>query len=357
MGLNTPSSTSSPTAAPGARRAIPLALFLVVLLVVAGAAIAATAAYFELRPSATSAPAGSTTVTDDVGRTVVVPPNPARVVVLAPSIMDSMVRLGLRDRVVGADCGTPASGGLSTDYNDSQISAWNLSVGLCIETSPSVNIPQVLNASPSLVLASTIISVSDVEEMSTTYHLPVVILQPSTIGGIALDVSLLGEIFGVTPAANALVGQMQAVLGADQNAVTNLTYSGTPFPTVLLTYYASPASSPTPGYWTYGPGTFGESLVEFVAAASISANSTLPYPELSGDQVLAANPSIVIYGTGFGVDLTTYQAGPQWGSLAAVTGNAAFGIDSNFVTEPDPTMVLVGLPALFHLVHPGVPLG
>jgi len=271
--------------------------------------------------------------------------------------MDTIVRLGLRDRVVGVDCGTPASGGLSTDYNASQIAAWNLSSSLCIETSPSVNIAQVLNASPQLVLASTIVSVSDVEEMSVTYNLPVLVLQPSTIGGISVDVSLIGQIFGVTPAANALIGQLQSVLGAAQAAVTNLTYAGTPFPTVLLTYYASPASSPSPGYWTYGPGTFGESLVEFVGAASISANSTLPYPELSGPQVLAADPGVVIYGTGFGVTLGTYQQGPQWASLPAVAASNAYGVDSNFVTEPDPTMVLVGLPVLFHLLHPGTTIG
>jgi ABC-type Fe3+-hydroxamate transport system substrate-binding protein len=343
MGLN------SPAPAPPART-VPMALFAVVVLVVAGAAIGATAAYFELKP--TPAPPGSIPVTDDVGRTVDVPPNPARVVVLAPSILDSMVRLGLRDRVVGVDCGTPASGGLSTDYNASQISEWNLSTNLCIETSPSVNIAQVLNASPQLVLVSTIISISDVEEMSVTYHIPVLVLQPSTIGGIAVDVTLLGQIFDATGAASALVNEMQTILGNDQNLVTNLSYAGTPFPTVLLTYYASPAASPEPGYWTYGPGTFGESLIEFVGAASISGNSTLPYPLLSGPQVLAANPSVVIYGTGFGVTLTTYQQGPLWSSLPAVTNGTVYGIDSNFITEPDPTMVLEGVPTLLALLHP-----
>jgi iron complex transport system substrate-binding protein len=336
---------------PPPRRSVPLALFAVAILIVAGVAIVATAAYFELRPSGSPAP-GAVVITDDLGRRVTVPPDPARVVVLAPSIMDSMVRLGLRGHVVGVDCGTPAAGGLTTDYNASQIAAWNLSTGLCVETSPSVDIPQVLNDSPQLVLASTIISVSDVEEMSSTYHLPVLLLQPATLGGIAVDVTLLGQVFGVTSAAQQLVAQLQVALGTASATVANLSSAGTPLHTVLLTYYASPAGSPAPGYWTYGPSTFGQSLIEFVGAASISANSTLPYPELSGDQVLAANPWGIIYGTGFGVTLATYQGGPEWSSLGAVQQNHVWGLDSNLLTEPDPTMVLVGVPALLALVNP-----
>jgi iron complex transport system substrate-binding protein len=345
--------TASPTASPP-RRTVPLALFAVVVLVAAGASVAVTAAYFELRPSPT--PAGSISVTDDLGRTVAVPADPTRVVVLAPSITDAMVLLGLRDRIVGVDCGVPSSGGIDQDYNSSQIADWNLSSSMCIETYPTVDVPDVLNASPQLVLASTITSVSDVETMSTTYGLPVVMLQPSSLGGIALDVALLGEIFGVAPAASALSAQIQQVLDGVQSAVSTLeaNYSYV-LPTVLLTYYASPSGSPTPGYYAFGPGTFGQSLTEFVSSSSISANSTLPYPELSGPQVLYANPAIVIYGTGFGLTLNnTYALGPDWSSLSAVTSGQIYGIDSNYITEPDPTMVLVGLPLLIDIVHPGL---
>ena len=333
------------------RRTVPVALFAVGLLIVAGGGIAATAAYFELRPA--TSPSGSLSITDDLGRTVSVPPNPSRVVVLAPSIVDSMVRLGLDGRIVGVDCGTPVDGGLSQDYNASQIAAWNLSSNLCVETSPSVNIDEVLNATPQLVLASTIISVSDVEEMSVTFHIPVLLLQPSTLGGILVDVTLLGQIFDASPAATHLVSQLQTVLGAAEAVVTNVSNSGTPLPTLLLTYYADPAGSPNPGYWTYGPGTFGESLIEFVGAVSISANSSIPYFELTGPQVLNAQPWGILYGTGFGVTLSTYQQGPDWSSLTAVQDQRAWEIDSNLLTEPDPTMILAGLPILLGLLHPG----
>jgi iron complex transport system substrate-binding protein len=342
---------SLPTSpAPPPARTIPLTVFVVALLVVAGVAIALTAAYYETRP--TPVPPGSVSITDDEGRVVAVPANPARVVELAPSIMDSLYRLGLRSHVVGVDCGTPSLGNLTTDYNASQIALWNLTASMCVDTSPSLNLPQILNFTPDLILASTITSVSDVEELSATYHIPVVLLAPSTLGGVLVDVTLLGEIFEIPQAANQLVAQLQAALGTSAATVANETASGGALPTVLLTYYADPAAGPTPGYWTYGPNSFGQSLIEFVGGASIAANSPFPYVELSGDQVLDAQPQVIIYGTGFGVSLSTYQQGPEWSDLTAVQQGMAYGMDSNFLTEADPTMILITVPTMVALMYP-----
>ena len=127
----------------------------------------------------------------------------------------------------------------------------------------------------------------------------------------------------------------------------NLTANGTPFPTVLVTYDADEN-----GYWTFGPGTFGQSLIELASGASISANATLPSPEISGEQVLASDPQYLVYGTGFGLNETTYAGGPFWSQLTATQQGRAVGMDSNYFTEPDPTMVLLGLPELTALLHP-----
>ncbi len=345
MSLNPPLATAS------RRAAVPTALFLVSLLVVAGAGVAATAAYFELRPHGTSA-AGSVAVTDDLGRTVNVPVDPTRVAVLSPSILDSMVRLGLRERVVGVDCESTAFGGLSGDYTPEQIAAWNLTAGLCVQVGPSLSVEDLLNATPQVVLTSTIVSLSDIEEISTTYGIPVVVLAPVTLGGIVVDVDLLHTIFPGSPASE-LVGALQRSMANATALAGALAANGTAFPTVLLAYYVTPAASPSPGYWTYGPGTFGESLIEAAAGVGIAANATIAYPELSGAQVLAADPQVILYATGFGLDLATYQAAPNWANLPAVAAGHAYPIDSTLVTEPGPTMLLEGLPTIAALLHPG----
>jgi ABC-type Fe3+-hydroxamate transport system substrate-binding protein len=302
------------------------------------------AAYYAARPSS---PSGPIAVTDDLGRHVNVPYDPSRVVVLGPSIMDSMALLKLRSHVVGVDCYAPALGGLSSDYSSDQIAAWNLSSSMCVETGPSFEVEELLAFSPQLVLAATIVSVAAVEEIQS-HGIPVVMLQPATLGGIIVDEQILGEIFGVSSLASSLVGELQNELYNASALATNLSDNGTPFPTVLLTYDAD-----ANGYWTFGPGTFGESLIELASATSISANQTLPYPELSGEQVLASAPQYIVYGTGFGLNESTYSAGPFWSQLTATQQGRAIGIDSNYFTEPDPTMILVGLPQLIGILHPG----
>ncbi len=108
MSLSDP---SAPVPRPPSGR--PLVWAAVALLILAGGAAATTATYYAIHPP----PGGSGTVqvTDDLGRTVTVPRNASRVVVLGPSIMDIMYRLGLRSQVVGVDCYAAADGGLSED--------------------------------------------------------------------------------------------------------------------------------------------------------------------------------------------------------------------------------------------------
>jgi len=323
-------------------RTVPLAWVVVVVLIATGVTVAGTAAFLDLRP--TSASTGIR-VTDDLGRTVNVPYDPARVAVLSPSILDEMFSLGLRSHVVAVDCYAAALGGLSDDYSADQIAQWNLSSSMCVEVAPTFAPEMLVNLTPELVLVSTIVLVAAVEEITGQLHIPVVILQPPTLSGILVDDSLLGEIFGVQSTAQTLNAQLSAEL---YNA-TEVAASVGSFPTVLVTY-----SVDASGYWTFGPTTFGLSLIELTAATSISANATLPYPELSGAQVLVADPQFIVYGEGFGLNESAYAGGPEWSQFSAVQSSRVSGIDSNWVTEPDPTMILDGVPALLAVFHPGV---
>jgi iron complex transport system substrate-binding protein len=332
-------SFNSPAPPAPSRRTVSLAWVLVIVLVTAGLAIAATAAYYATRPAPTT---GTVVVTDDLGRTVTVPYDPARVAVLSPSIMDEMYRLGLRAHVVGVDCYAGAFGGLSADYSPDQIALWNLSASMCIQVGPAFAPEQLVNLTPALVLASTIVSVAAVEQITGQLHIPVVMLQPPTVSGILVDDLLLGTIFGVSAKAATLNAELSTELYNASVIGATATY-----PYVLVTY-----SVDSQGYWTFGPGTFGLSLIELAGATSISANATTPYPEISGAQVLVADPEYIVYGVGFGVTESAYAGGPEWAQFAAVQDGNATAIDSNWITEPDPSMILEGLPALIATFHP-----
>ncbi|HYA69747.1 MAG TPA: ABC transporter substrate-binding protein [Thermoplasmata archaeon] len=337
------------SAAPRASRLRGSVVWLAVILIVgAGATAVAAAAYYESRSNCA---AGTIKVTDDLGRQDCIPANPQRVVVLGPSIMDSMYRLGLRNLVVGVDCYAPDLGGLSDDYSADQIALWNLSSSMCVQTGPTFDVETLIALDPQVVLAATIVSVADVEQISQTYHIPVVMIQPSTLEGVVADEELLGEVFNVPSAAGTLITTLEATLTEAQDLQSRLAANETAFPSVIVTY-----STDSDGYWTFGPGTFGDSLIRLASGTSISSNASLPYPELSGEQVLASNPAYLVYGTGFGLNESSFTSAPFWSQLSATQDGNAVGMDSNYFTEPDPTMVLIGLPQLIGILHPGASL-
>jgi len=336
MSLNHPPSSG--------RRSVSVAWVVVVALVAAGAGVTATAAVLAARTG--SGPPGGLTVTDDLGRTVQVPYDPARVAVLSPSIMDTMFRLGLRSHVVAVDCYAADLGGLSEDYSSDQVALWNLSSSMCVQVGPTFVPSMLVDLDPQLVLASTIVSVAAVETITNELHVPVVMLQPPTLSGILVDDSLLGTIFGVAPLADSL----NAALESELYNATNVTGSAASLPTVLVTY-----SADANGYWTYGPGTFGESLIELTGGVGLGASASMPYPELSAAQVISGDPSWIVYGVGFGLTESTYAAGPDWTSIPAVAAGNVSAIDSNWITEADPTMILDGIPALLSTFQPTAP--
>lgn len=343
-------SLNQPEARP-TRRGVPLALVIVILLVVAGASVGGTALYLELRPAAS--PSSGVTVTDDLGRTISVPRDPARAAVLGPNVMDSMFLLGLSSHVVGIDCSNATLGGVEGDYTPGQVANWSLASIPCITAYPALSTADLLAVNPDVVLASSVLPIAQLEEFSATYRIPVVIFDPSTLGGVVYDVELLTSIFGASSTSVALVAQLQAVLGESSSLLTNLSNNGTPLRSVFMTYYPVPAGSPDAGYYTFGPGSFGQSLIELAGGTNVAGSAPTADPELSGSQVLAANPGVVIYGVGFGVDLASYQQGPDWTAIPAVANGNVTGVDVTWMTEVDPAMILA-LPTFEQILYPGL---
>lgn len=346
MSLNGPAPGASPSPRP-----LSATVLVALLLVVAGLSVGATAAYFELRPPAT-APASNNTVQviDDTGRTVTAPQNAGRVVVLSPSVLDIVFRMGVRDRVVAVGCTPSIQGGILNEYSPNQTSLWGLSNASCVTDYPQLDTERIANLSADLVLASTITPEISVDQLTQTYHIPVVILAPASLDGIVGDVRLAAQLFPVAQAnATALESELETTLSAATAVDTNVSTNGLTVPSVLLTYYYD-----TGGYYSYGPGSFGASLIELAAGDNVAGSVPLLYAEVNATVVLNAQPAFVIYGTSWNdpylVSFETpssWASAPYWGQL---TGTR-IPVDVTLVTEADPTMILT-LPLMEHWLHP-----
>jgi len=268
--------------------------------------------------------------------------------------MDIVSRLNLSSRVVGVGC-QPTGTGIFGEYSPNQTSAWGLSPSSCIADFPSLNTEELLNRSPQVVLASTITSAAAVETISVTDGIPVILLAPSGIEGIVGDVALVAQLFPGDPSALPLIAQLHDVLNNATTLDANLSTNGVAIPSVLLTYYFDGG-----GYYTYGPGTFGESLIELAGGSNVAAGVPLTYFEMNGSTVLNEEPSVIIYGTSWNdptlvsgqtpsVWTSTSDGAPYWSQL----NGSKCAVDVTVITEADPTMILE-LPLLEHWLHPTI---
>ncbi len=288
---------------------------------------------------------GPISVVDDAGRNVTLPGPATRIVVLQPSAMDIVYRLGIRDRVVGVDCGTPSAGGVAADYTPGQIQNWSLASLPCVTWIPNLDIPVLVALQPDLVLAGPGINVASLDTITQQYGIATAYLNPTTLSGISYDVEMVGTLTGTGSAAAGLVNQMAESLAIDRSVVENLTQE----PRVFLTYYLDSG-----GYYSFGPGTFGNDLIQLAGAVSITGNdSAANVNEVSGSYILAADPSIIVVGVGFGLNVSSYSSGPDWSSFPAVQSGHVDPIDASLISEPDPSMVF-SVALLIHMFHPSV---
>jgi iron complex transport system substrate-binding protein len=340
--------------APPAIVGVSKTLLAVAVLVTAGVGITGTAVYFDVRgtPGPTAGP-NNVTVVDDLGRVVTAPLNASRLVVLAPSVMDVVYRLGLRDRVVGVGCTPSIEGGIENEYSPNQTTLWGLSNGLCVTDYPDLDTEEVAELDPGLVLASTITSATDIQTLVTTYRLPVVILAPSSLAGVVSDVALVARLYpSSAPVATTLEAALQQSLYNATSFDSNLSTYNDTIPSVFATY-----GFYTGTYYTFGPGTFGQSLVELAGGSSISSGVPLEYYGINASVVLEDQPAVILFGTSWndnylvaGQNVSVWETtAPYWSDL----NGTKIPIDVTVLTEADPTMVLA-LPWFLHDLHPSL---
>jgi iron complex transport system substrate-binding protein len=346
MSLNPASPSTSPSA-PTARQ-VSLSLFAAILVIAAAVSIGGTAAYFELRPSSHA----GTTVVDDLGRKVSVPTDPGRVIVLAPSVMDLVYRLGLRSSVVAVGCTASLPGGIFNEYSPNQTTLWDLTNASCIADYPTLNTEQIALEHPQVVLASTITSALAVGQLTSVYGIPVVIFAPATLEGIVGDVRIMAQIFPeAASTATALELSLQAVLNNATAWDTNFSNNNVSIPSVLLTYYFDDG-----GYYTYGPGSFGDSLISLAGGDNIADSVPLLYAEFNASAALADQPQVIVYGTSNDSYLVSGETPADWPAQAPYWSDlngTEIGVDITLVSEADPSMIYF-LPLLMHWLHPTI---
>jgi len=266
-------------------------------------------------------------VRDQLGREVLVPDNPERVVSLAPSITEIVFALGEGHRLKGV-----------TEHCDFPPEAAALpKVGSYVH----LDVEKIVALKPDLCLGTRDGNPREVVAKLEALNIPVYAVNPRDLETVMDTLLEIGRLLHAEERAEALVKDMRGRIEGVKARVAGTEKR----PSVFFQIGIVPIVS-------VGTHTFIDELITTAGGRNLAAGST-PYPRFSREQVVALEPEVII--------ITSMTRGQdfepvrnewnQWGSLPAVRNRRITIVESNLFDRPSPRLV-EGLELLARLIHP-----
>lgn len=282
---------------------------------------AVAAAVLLAAPAVSAAP-----VVDMLGRRVLAPARPTRLVSLAPSLTEILFALGLGDRVVGVseNCDFPAEARTKPRVGGIANPSFEAIVGL----------------RPDLVLATLEGNLEAHVRTLEGLGLPVYVVRPVDFATVLEAVERVGRLLGKEAESTRLAGEMRRRADGIARAV-----AGAPRPRVLYVLWGDPLIVP-------GRDTLITDLIRRAGGDSVTAEEPLPYPRLSAEEAVARRPDrIVLPRHGEASVDERLRAWRHLALLPAVREGRVHSVDGDLVHRPGPRVV-EALDALARLLHP-----
>ena len=279
--------------------------------------------------AATASPAAPIAVRDDAGRTVSFPQIPTRIVSLAPSQTEILFVLGLGDRLVAVN-----------EWSDYPAEA---------RSKPQVrglrpSLEQLVSLRPDLIL--TVGGMADVVSQFEEGGLPVLVLAPRSVVDAYRNIETLAKLMRVPGRGRAVI---EAIREKVADVRTRVGSARRP-----RVYYEVDAADPVRPF-SAGPGTIIHELLLLAGSENVAGTARVLWPQLSLEQLLRADPEIIILGDAINVNVPQtpemLMRRPGWEGLTAVRRRAIRPVDGAVISRPGPR-IGDGLEALARAIHP-----
>lgn len=286
-------------------------------------------------PSPSSGEEFPLTVIDDLDRSVTIPTCPERIISLAPSNTEILFELGLGDRVIG-----------DTVYCDYPEEAKGKEK---VGGYSDIDIEKVIALNPDLILAEDIHKAEVIPALERLGY-PVVAIVPHNLEEIMSSVEFIGKITGSQEQASEIVQEMHLRINAISEKTSLLSWDERPKVLYVLWWGEG-------GIMSVGSNTPIDELIYLAGGRSIShydssGNPTIGWPTLGLEDVIYANPDVILADLGDGgISLQNILSDPRLSGIGAVAGGRVYGIDPNFTNRPTPRIVK-GLEQLAGLISP-----
>jgi iron complex transport system substrate-binding protein len=280
-------------------------------------------ALFLIILAVTASPCFATrTLHDELGRTVVVPHHPHRLICLTPSVADAIYALGAESDVVGV-----------SEYTKYPPRARQKpSIGLPLN--PSLETIVLLH--PDLVLGSADLAPQNLKGFERL-GIPVFLVRPLGIAGIYSSLLDMGKALNREAAAEELVFRLSSRVEAVRARVR-----GKQRVRVFMLLWADPIL-------TVGKAAFITDLIAAAGGDSITGNLPHEYPKISFETVVAMAPEslVLVRASSMSVENLAQRAG--WDSLPAIRNRSVYYVDDR-LNLPSPVAIdaLEDLARQFH---------
>lgn len=171
--------------------------------------------------------------------------------------------------------------------------------------------------------------------------IPVFYLQePANLDGVIDSIRLLGRLTGHEPEAEVLASDIEVRLAAVTSALAGVEAGPRVFWELDSTLY------------TVSPDTFIGGALQLLKAQNISAGAASPYPQLTAEAVVAADPEVILLADAqWGVTVESVAERPGWAGMTAVVEGRIYPVDEDTMSRPGPRIV-DGIEALAALLYP-----
>ncbi len=193
------------------------------------------------------------TVTDDYGRTVVVPAQPQRVVSLSPAVTEIIYALGAQEMLVGR-----------TDFCEYPAEAQQLpSIGGI----SNLNIESILSLNPDLVISGSMVSKKVTDQMDAMGVPMVCVIEKPRFNALFDNISAIGRLVGKEHEADSLIENLELRI---ENLISSTDSSqlSTPNSQLPTVYYV--VGFGASGNFTAGGNTFINDIIRMAGGRNIA---------------------------------------------------------------------------------------
>ena len=250
------------------------------------------------------------TVTDDLGREVVLEAEPTRIVSMIPSQTETVCALGACDRLVGVD-----------EYSNYPAEVSDLPV---LGNGFSPNVEAIVALKPDLVLVD---ESGGIAETLSGLGLTVYAGTAQTYEQVFDSFEVVGELLNLEGEAASLANKVRGEVDAVAALVADA-----PVPTVFYELDATP--------YSVGPDSYIGTLISKAGGRTIVEAGMGDFPLLDPEFVVAADPDVIVLGDApSGESVATLQARPGWANLGALRTDRVAELTSeqvDFINRPGP---------------------